>query len=143
MKIKLKSEKGVTGIDLASGLIIFVISSVIVINLYYQIYINSISTKIHEVIVGCVTEIFEKVDLEDYDKVTDDNLKKWITESKLDEYFNYEKNGSFVDHSITKYTDKVTDAKDLVKQINITVEYEVGGNRVKFPMNKLKIKELN
>ncbi len=143
MKIKLKSEKGVTGIDIASGLIIFVISSVVVVNLYYQIYITAISTKVHEVIVGCVTEIFEKIDLESYENVTETKLKEFIEESKLEEYFNEEKNGSSVQYSIVKYKPNVSNAKDLVKQISITVEYEVGGNRVKFPMKKLKIKELN
>ena len=143
MKIKLRSEKGVSGIDIASGLIIFVISSVVVINIYYQIYMNTISTKVHEVVIGCISDIFERIDLEKYENVNEDNLKKWITEYKLDEYFNYEKNGSTVSYTITKYTDKIADAKDLVKQINITVEYEIGGNYVKFPMNKLKIKELN
>lgn len=143
MEKKLKSENGVTGIDLVTGLIIFVISSVVVMNLYYQIYINAVSTKVHEVIVGCVTEIFEKIDLENYENVNAQKLETFITESRLKEYFNAEKNGSSVEYTITNYKDDVTDAKDLVKQINITVEYEVGGNRVKFPMNKLKIKELN
>ena len=63
MKIKTKSEKGVTGIDIATGLVIFVLTSVVVINLYYQIYINTISTKVHAVLVSCVTEVFERIDL--------------------------------------------------------------------------------
>ena len=143
MKIKLKSEKGVTGIDIATGLIIFVISSVVVVNMYYYIYINTVATKVHEILVGCITEVFEKVYLENYSNVTEANLKTWITESKLEEYFNAEKNGSKVEYSVTNYNTQNTSAQDLVKQVNITVDYVIGENHIKFPMNKLKIKELS
>ena len=49
--MKIKEEKGVTGIDIVSGLIIFIFASAIIINLYYFIYVRTIEVKVHEVAV--------------------------------------------------------------------------------------------
>lgn len=138
--MKIKSEKGVTGIDVATGLIIFAISSVLVLNLYYQIYIITVSTKIHQVLVACITELCEKIDLETYEDITDVNVKKWANEI-IGTYFNEEKNGSTVTCSVENYKDIASTEKDLVKEVKITITYSVSGNEVVFPVNKLKIKE--
>ena len=139
--MKNKNELGATGIDIVSGIIIFIISTAVVIGLYYQIYITTTETKIHQVAIGCITEIFEKIDLIKYEEVTNEKVKELINQSKLSKYFNEEKNGSSVEYSVTNYSTQSGAEEDLVKQVNITVIYKVAGNITTLPINKIKIRE--
>lgn len=139
--MKKSNEKGATGIDIVGGLIIFILASGLVVNIYYQIFVTTVSTKVHQVATGCITEIFEKIDLENYENITEDRIKEMIDESKMDEYFNEEKNSSHVDYSLTNYAEKSDVEEDLLKIINITVVYNIDGNEVTFPMNKIKVRE--
>ncbi len=139
--MKKSNEKGATGIDIVGGLIIFVLASALVVNIYYQIFVTTVSTKVHQVATGCITEIFEKIDLENYENITEDRIEQMIEEAKMTEYFNEEKNSSHVEYSLTNYAEKSGVEEDLLKMINITVVYNIGGNEVTFPMNKIKVRE--
>ncbi len=134
-------EKGATGIDIVGGLVIFAFSSIFVVNLYYQIYVTTVSTKVHEVATGCITEVFEKIDLEDYDNITEERIRTFIEEAKMNEYFNREKNNSYVEFSLLNYAQAAGEEEDILKKIYITVVYNIGGNEVTFPMSKIKIRE--
>ena len=97
--MRIKSERGATGIDVAGGLIIFVAASAIIVTMYYQIYMNVAIAKIHEVAIGCVTEIFEQIDLENYDDITDTKVQSLIEQ-------NGEKTVEIVLSNGSKYTYK-------------------------------------
>ena len=139
--MRIKSEKGLTGIDVASGILIFVIASAVIVNLYYQIYVITVQTRVHEVAIGCITEVFERIDFIDYDEVTEEEIGKIIDESNMNKYFNKEKNNSFVDYSLKNYKDESEVEKDLIKKVKITVFYTVGNKQISFPMSKIKIRE--
>ena len=94
--MRIKNEKGATGIDIASGIMIFVIASAAIVNLYYQIYVTTVQTRVHEVAIGCITQVFESIDLIDYDEVTETKIEELIDEAKMNEYFNKEKNNSCI-----------------------------------------------
>ena len=142
--MKNKKERGASLIDVVSGIIIFTISTGVVISMYYQIYLTMAKTKIHQVAISCMTEVFEKIDLESYDLITTDEVNKLIKESGLNDYFNESKNESTVTCSVTKFKDSAPEGEerlDLVKQINITVKYTVAGKTTTLPINKIKIRE--
>ena len=139
--MKIKKEQGVTGIDISLGIMIFVISSAIIINLYYQIYIITIQSRIEEVAIGCITEVFEKVDLINYEDVTETRIEELIDESHMNEYFNRQKNNSYVEYSLINYQNESGVEEDLIKKIKITVVYKVGQKEMTFPISKIKIKE--
>ena len=142
--MKNKKERGASLIDVVSGIIIFTISTGVVISMYYQIYLTMAKTKIHQVAISCMTEIFEKIDLESYDLITTDEVNKLIKESGLNDYFNESKNESKVTCSVTNFKDSAPEGEerlDLVKQINITVKYTVAGKTTTLPINKIKIRE--
>lgn len=90
---------------------------------------------------GCITEIFEKIDLENYDNITEERISNMITESGLNDYFNEEKNKSHVDFTITNYKEEAEVEEDLIKKINITVTYKIGGKNITFPISKVKVRE--
>ena len=139
--MKNKKESGMTSMDIISGIIIFMISTTVVLSLYYQIYITTAEIKIHQAAIGYITEIFEKIDLESYENVTKEKVESMIKETKMDEYFSKEKNDSTIECSLINYHDASGVSKDLVKKINITVTYTVAGNTTKLPMNKIKVRE--
>ena len=134
-------EKGATGIDIVGGMVIFAFASVLVVNLYYQIFVTTVSTKVHQVATGCITEVFEKIDLENYQDITDARVKEMINEAKMNDYFNEEKNSSHVEYSIINYAKEAGEEEDILKKITITVVYNIGGNEVTFPMSKIKVRE--
>ncbi len=140
--MKFKSEKGVTGIDIATGILIFTIACVVVVGMYYQIYTTTVETKVHQIAISCITEICEKIDLEDYDKITEQRIEEMIEESGINEYFNREKNDSYIVYTLTNYKQETGVEEDLVKKINFTIVYTVGNNKNTIPINKIKIREL-
>ena len=139
--MKIKNERGITGIDVASGIIIFVIASAAIVNLYYQIYVTTVQTRVHEVAVGCITQVFENIDLINYEEITETKVGELIDEANMNEYFKKEKNNSYVEYSLTNYQEASGVEKDLIKKVTITVIYTVGNKQITFPMSKIKIRE--
>lgn len=64
-----------------------------------------------------------------------------IEESGMNEYFNKDKNDSYVQYSLTNYSEQIGASEDLIKKINITVVYQVGDHITTVPMNKIKVRE--
>ena len=138
--MKIKSEAGATGMDMVAGIIIFILSAAVVASMYYQIYVTTTQIKVHQYALGCITDIFEKIDLESYENVSEDKVKELIKQSGLETYFNDEKNDSRVYSYLENYKDESKVDQDLVKKITITVVYTVGENQMTLPMSKIKVK---
>ena len=135
-----KNEAGVTGMDIVLGIIIFMFSTVVVVSMYYQIYITTADIKIHQYAVGCITDIFEKIDLADYDSVDESKINELINASGMNDYFN-EENGSRIETSLKSYKDESNGKQDLIKKINITVIYTIGDKQRTLPISKIKVRE--
>lgn len=137
--MKIKEEKGITGIDIATGIIIIIISSTAILALYYQIYIHMVSIKIHETAIVYITDIFEQIDLADYDSVdTESEIKDSIIKNQIQEPYTYE-------IAVDKYiesSENTTQNKDIIEKITIKISYQINDkeNRT-FEMSKIKIKE--
>lgn len=140
--MKVKSEKGITGMDMAGGLVIFTMAAASILTIYYNIYINAISIKIHQTAVGYIAELFERVDLENYENITKENVDKYIEQTGMLNYFNEEKNHSSVETVVYKYSDNTSGKEDLVKKVQVIIKYTINGKQTKFQMDKIKIKEL-
>lgn len=139
--MKNKGEAGATGMDIVAGIIIFMLSATIVASIYYHIYVTTTQIKIHQYAIGCITDIFEKIDLESYENINDTKIKDLIDKSGMNEYFNKEKNDSYIDYSLENYQSQSKVKQDLIKKINITVVYTVGEKQVTLPISKIKVKE--
>lgn len=139
--MKLKHEKGFTGIDTVVALLIFIFASSIILGMYFNLYVNVVTIKIHETAIGVMTDVFEKIDLENYDNVTETKIAEFISTSGANEYFNEEKNNSKVTYELKKYSDEHPGVADLVKQISITVKYQINGTDKHITLNKVKIRE--
>ncbi len=139
--MKNRNEAGITGMDMVSGLVIFMLSAAVVASMYYQIYVTTVNIKIHQYALGCITDIFEKIDLANYDEIDNEKLKSLVDESNINDYFTEEKNNSSINYTIKNYKDETGAVQDLVKEVNISVVYYVGNKQMTLPMSKIKIRE--
>ena len=134
MFFKRKNEKGVLEIDFATGMILFMISSAAIITMYANIYTLMVKLKVNQVMIGCITEICEEIDAENYTDLTQDRVNKIISACNIPSQYS-------VTSSITKYTSINKSANDVVEKININVSYKVGNQNMKYTVYKVKIKE--
>lgn len=139
--MKVKCEKGFTGIDIVTSLVLFMIASSVILAMYFNLYVNTVTIKIHETAIGIITDIFEKIDLENYDNITENKISELINSSGANEYFNEEKNHSNITFKLQKYSDENPGIEDLVKKINVTIKYQINGTEKQVSLNKIKIRE--
>ena len=70
-KTKIKKEKGATGLDVATGVVIFMLFSTFILTLYVQIYKQTSIIKIHEDAMGYIISICEDIDMRNYGDTED------------------------------------------------------------------------
>lgn len=156
MKLKWKKEKGVTGVDIATGIIIFIVSSTTILAMYYEIFIQIVAIRLHEIAVAAVTEVFEGIDAASYDEV---NQYKTSATGEINEGIVYDlirysdlksktKTGKDIyttTLSIEKYSETSENhdkgLNDYLIKVSIFVKYQIGDKERSFQMNKIKIKE--
>lgn len=131
------NEKGATGLDLATGMMIFILFTSTIFTLYLQIYKQSSLVKIHEDIMGYIIAICEDIDMEDYESTEDlETYKDEVTQRvhlPTDKYT--------LSLSKEKYADINTSAEDLVKRIKIKVTYNFDNQEREIQISKIKVKE--
>lgn len=136
-KQKIKTEKGATGLDVATGALVFILFTTVILTLYLQIYRQSAIIKIHEEAMGYIIEICEDIDMRNYGELEDINEYKdtiiatiGLPVDKYNLYITQE-----------KYIDTHPDAKDIVKRIKINITYNFDGQDRSIEVNKIKVKE--
>lgn len=128
-------EKGVLQIDFISAFIIFMVSSVVILSMYYNTYALMTRIKVNEALIGYITEVCEEIDLENYDDITQERVNKIITACGIPAEYNFKLS------SITKYSDTASGSLDLVKKLNFTSTYTVAGKKQTYTISKVKVKE--
>ena len=136
-KIKIKKENGATGLDVATGALIFILFTTVILTLYVQIYKQSAIIKIHENAMGYIIQICEDIDMREYGEI--ENLQEYTNLIK-------EKTGLPLDkYTLTltqeKYIDSHPEAQDIVKRINVNIRYNFDGQDREIEVNKIKVKE--
>ena len=136
-KINLKKENGATGLDIATGALVFILFTTVILTLYVQIYKQSALIKIHQDAMTYVIKICEDIDLKEYGEIEDLNDYKNSIISQIglpeDRYT--------LSLSQEKYIDTYPDAKDIVKKIKISLVYNFAGQDKEIIVNKIKVKE--
>ena len=148
--MNLRNEKGVVGADAVVGIIVFLIGSVMILFLYANMHSIITQIKVNEEIIGCITDIFEKVDDELYDNIDDEKMQEIITTANVPELFE-------IKYTITSYTDVITEKRaeaeigtvtsneeieDLVKRVTLNVKYSVNKVPRDFTIGRIKVREL-
>lgn len=122
--------------DLTTAITIFVIGSLAVLSLYYQIYVLAAETKIESTIVAYMTEICEEIDLLNYEDVdTEEEIKSNVIDKvKVPEQYK-------ITTTVDKYIDENSSAQDLVERISFKIEYTVANSKNSYTISKIKVKE--
>lgn len=141
-----RNEKGVVGADVVVGILIFLIGSVSALFLYSNMYTIITQLKINEEIIGCITDIFEKVDDELYEDIDEQGMQEIITAANVPEEFD-------IQFTITNYKDTVDskradagttgeEVEDLVKRVTLNVKYSIDKIDRNYTISRIKVKEL-
>lgn len=145
----IKSNKGISMVDLVIALSILILLSGVIGNLFYQIAYNNAALRLNAVAVEYAIKVAEYIDEISYDEVT--NELNNLTESKIPlivERLN-EKYGikmlsdNFkITLNVENYNTDDSSKQDIIKKVNIKIEYMLLEEAKSYEINKLKIKEI-
>lgn len=129
-KYLLKSNKGVTGIDIVVAVIIIVVFTGIVSTLMYNSYLIGLEILKSANASAYATIILEKVDEKAFEDVTDNFVDTLISNNELE-----------LDSSYTVEFVK-QDVNEIIKKVDLNINYTVGNSNKTLSISKLKIKEI-
>lgn len=142
MKIKLKTNKGFTAIDLTVSIMIIIISVSVITNMFYNLYLSGSGIKRNVIATDYAINILELIEATDYELVTFNEDKELNLKNKLDEFLKTESkienniytsnaNNFDIAISIEKYSEQneVDEEKeDYIKIITVKITYSLGKN---------------
>lgn len=134
IKTNIKSNSGFAITDLVVALIIFLIFSGLVVTAFYSSYVVNSKTKITASATNYSIQI-----LEDIDKITYDEVQNGM-ENTYRQKFSIP-DGYSLKMKVTNYNEG-NDKEDLIKNVELTIEYKIAGDNEKIVINKIKVKEL-
>ena len=167
----LKRNNGISLMDVALAIMLFVVFAGLIGNLYYQIAFNNLRVRYEGYAAYNVVRLAEYIDLMEYDEVVskDKNALRAMrySQEELQTLYSVEElqalsaNISKVQNLLdfpeafiqNETTDISMDVKsypqikqdnnleDIVKKITITVKYEIMGKEYEYTVQKLKFKE--
>lgn len=134
--MKFKNEKGFTGIDITIAVIIIMLFMSLIATLFYNIASSSKALERKTEATYIATDVIEKIKALDYDEITvgnyndsninyNDSTKTGILKENS-QYNSTE--GYSLNVNIENYVPEGESQNDLVKTINVKVEYKVGKN---------------
>lgn len=155
---KLKSQKGITGIDLTLSLILIMIFISIIASLSLNASTSLASKRRLELLSNCITQIMEKLDGIPYENVviSDTESENTVSNIKQSNTNNYSENT--FEHEVQKILNNKEEYKifaidivkekyipegevdDLVKKITIKITYNLNNQDEKIEVTRLKTK---
>lgn len=130
-KKRILDNKGITGIDLVTGLIVFGLFVGLVTSLMTSIYRQSIEIQKSANAMAYATIVLEKVDEKAFEEIDNDFVTKLANSNEIviDE-------GYTIDFSANNFIN------DLLKKVTVKVVYDINGQERLLTIDKLKVKEI-
>jgi len=132
--MKLKSKKGLAGIDMVIAVIAVTIFSTLIVSLIYYNATENVKVTKETLAMIYITEIFENIGIADYKDVTQDNISSLIPEVVYN-------SGYDVEISVVNSDIENIEKQDNIKKVNIKLTYDVGNKTYTCSMERLKVKE--
>ena len=138
----LKKENGMTIIDIVVGMLIIIIFIGILTTSFYRIYKHNASQRIDAVVVDCSIKICEYIDEISYENVNEslNNTIRQTLEDKYEDYLVPENYNIIIDVQNYNLIDSSKD--DVIKIVNVKIQYESIDEQKEYTIKKLKIQEL-
>lgn len=150
----LKEQKGFAASDALIAVLIITLFAGLIATISYNIYLSNSSIKRMSKATSYIVDVFEYVDKSYYDDVTKDSLINYFNEKYYQETNpevkakliggTEEINTPFkVEIGVEKYNEQEgnTDKLDLVKEVTMTVRYELGNKPQEITMKHTKSRE--
>ena len=131
-KMNLKSESGITMMDLIVALAIFTVFTGVITALMFSSYKTNLQLRMSGAALNYTIEILEDIDKISYDEVTNGMEDSYRSKFEIPSGFN-------LNLEVGQYD---SNSEKLIKKVKVTVAYEISGKTEKIVINKLKIKEV-
>ncbi len=130
-KKRILDNKGITGIDLVTGLIVFGLFVGLITSLMTSIYRQSIEIQKSANAMAYATIVLEKVDEKAFEEIDNDFVTKLANSNEIviDE-------GYTIDFSANNFIN------DILKKVTVKVVYDINGQERLLTIDKLKVKEI-
>ena len=130
-KKRILDNKGITGIDLVTGLIVFGLFVGLITSLMTSIYRQSIEIQKSANAMAYATIVLEKVDEKAFEEIDNDFVTKLANSNEIviDE-------GYTIDFSANIFIN------DVLKKVTVKVVYDINGQERLLTIDKLKVKEI-
>lgn len=135
-KMKLKESKGFTTADVVVSVGIIVIFIGLITSLFYNFYLTTTAKNRNAIATNCLIDVIEEIKLMKYEEVKSNNLELLI--GTLEENKTIP-DGYHVTANIQKYNEIEGNQykSDLIKILNVTVEYMLQGKNEKIEISTL------
>lgn len=136
----IRQNKGITGVDLTVAIFIIILFVSILATTIYAVYLSNASLKRNTVATDYATTIAEKIKTLDFDDV---NLNTGTYEKINGKVLDIDiSEGYDVILTITNYNETAgnEEKQDVIKLINIKIEYVVGKQEKSIEINTIKTK---
>jgi hypothetical protein len=131
---KLKKNNGVSLLDVAVGLIILIMFTGILTTSFYKIYLYNISIRMNAIAVGYCIQIAEDIDQKKYEEV-DNSLNDTLKDDYgIPDLYT-------INLEIENYNKDDPEKQDIIKIVDVEIEYKINNVEKTFGIRKLKIKE--
>lgn len=129
--MRMKSERGITTIDITVAIILITLFVAIIAILMYQINANSASTKRNSEATSYAIAEIEKLKAQDFDTLvdTDETTNQFenITDETTNQATGYSKRITITDYAnLPENIDDETIVSGLVKQVTVEIAYQDG-----------------
>lgn len=130
-KKRILDNKGITGIDLVTGLIVFGLFVGLITSLMTSIYRQSIEIQKSANAMAYATIVLEKVDEKAFEEIDNDFVTKLANSNEI-----VIEEGYTIDFSANNFIN------DLLKKVTVKVVYDINGQERLLTIDKLKVKEI-
>lgn len=131
----IKSNKGISMTDLIIALLVLTLLSGIIGNLLYQISYHTAALRMNAIAVDYAIRVAENIDKMTYEEVTSELTATSKEDYDLLEPFEIQIN-------VTNYNEDNTSKSDIIKIVNIKVNYTLLKQEKTYEIRKCKVKEM-
>lgn len=132
---KLKSDKGISMVDIIGAIIILNLFIGVIGTLYYQILLNSNLIRSNATAVYYTVKIAEDIDRMAYEDVTNNLNTNINNKYEINEHYT-------ASISVENYNKNDSSKKDIIKIVTIKIQYDYLDTSNEYKISKLKIKEI-
>lgn len=143
--IQIRQEKGITTADLAIAIIILIIFVSLISTAFYNYYISSAGKNRSAIATNCAIDVIEQVKKMEYDQITQETVEQLVEKMKTTGIEVSTGNTIYIPKpyivtvNLKNYhqTEGNTDKKDVIKQLTVTVQYEVSKKTEQIQISRL------